>query len=120
MLPIQHAAAPTILAFALRDERLLVGFADSTIALFDTGPLFSEGNQPIDPLSTFSNTGNQGPLLQIHSNPGDLVELVLILRESLNLDHAAVEVLDVQESRFIGGWKCGPAGAPTCGEHRFL
>ncbi|KAH8117765.1 hypothetical protein DFH11DRAFT_857205 [Phellopilus nigrolimitatus] len=99
--------APTHIAFGLNDERLVVGFADGSISIYDTSKLFVPGDGGVENLHTFP-PGLPGPLRQIIGNPVDLPDLVAVRREAEGgNDGLAVEILDVKQLRSVGGWRNG-------------
>ncbi|KAH7919373.1 hypothetical protein BV22DRAFT_1075323 [Leucogyrophana mollusca] len=104
-------AIPVVVAFACNDSRLLVGVSEGAIAVFDTALLFSPGDSPVNPLHTFSGAAGSS-LLSVLPNPGDMPELVAVLREcSQNPAAPAVELLDVLKNQSTGGWR--GAGSPN-------
>ncbi len=116
-LPVPKPLVPTHVSFARSDEVLLVGFNDSSVVVYDSGQLFSAANTHIEPLLQLANASGQGPIVQLLSNPGDLPNLVLILREAANANGASIEVLDASLLRVISGWKGSltDATTPTAG-----
>ena len=112
VLPL--ALSPTHIIFSLNDERLVVGFADGSISIYDTSKLFQPGTDFVTTLRVFAPAG-PGPIRQIIANPGDLPELVALRREGENGgDGLAVEVLDLQSLQSKGGWRVGATDAiPT-------
>lgn len=110
---------PHYLAFALNDSRLIMGLKSGEIAVFDSESLCTPGTNEIQPLHTFSSpTG--GPARFIMPNPGDLPELVAVLREpDGRTDSQLLEVLDVAKFQTITGWRSGgsPKTYPTSCTH---
>lgn len=104
---------PTHVSFAKSDEVLIVGFNDSSVAVYDSGQLFSAANARVEPLFQLPNASGQGPIIQLLNNPGDLPNLVLILREAMNPNGASVEVLDVSQRAVISGWKGNATDSTT-------
>ncbi|KII89617.1 hypothetical protein PLICRDRAFT_557766 [Plicaturopsis crispa FD-325 SS-3] len=94
------SAIPNILALASSDTRLLVGLLQGQVAVFDTAQLFTPGHGEIQPLHSFQGSA---PPRQIVPNPGDMPDLVAVLREQ----DASVEVLDVRKNELIAGWRSG-------------
>ncbi|CCM04682.1 uncharacterized protein FIBRA_06868 [Fibroporia radiculosa] len=100
---------PQTVMFAHNDTRLIICLVDGSIIVFDTQLLLSGGVGV--PLHTFPSSM---PIRQIVPNPGDMSELVAVLRspESSGLP---VEVYDVQNMKSVGGWRSGstPNTRPT-------
>lgn len=111
-------ATPNIITFAKDDTRLVIGLIQGPVIVFDTARLFTPGTDEIAPLHSFSSTTSSAPR-QILPNPGDLPNLVLVLRESDgNPSSQLVEILDVQKMESVGGWRSGdaPNAIPTARE----
>lgn len=111
ILPLH--AAPCHLTLALNDERLAVGLVDGSICVYDTATLFSPGNDSVPTLHTFPAAG-PGPLKQLLGNPADLPELLAVRREaSSGRDGLAVEIVDLQQLKSVGGWRATGGVIPT-------
>jgi nucleoporin NUP159 len=105
-------ATPTIAAFASHDSRMLLSLTNGQILVYDTWSLFTPGSDNIFPLHSFSSLSPTAPR-QILPNPGDMPNLVAVLREpGVSL---SVEILDVQKMEPLGGWNSGntPDTTPT-------
>lgn len=112
------SGVPTHLALGANDERLVVGFADGSISVFNTTKFFTQGEGDIEVLRTFP-PGPPGPLRQILGNPADLPDLVAVRRDAESgADGMVVEVIDVRQLQSVGGWRSGTAGStPTASEY---
>jgi nucleoporin NUP159 len=108
-------ATPKIIVFACNDSRLVVGLAEGSVMVYATEHLFSPGQGSVDPI--YSLPAASSPfIISISPNPGDLPELVAILRDSQSGSNAlSVELLDVQKLTSVGGWVAGslPSTIPT-------
>jgi nucleoporin NUP159 len=103
------------LMFACNDTRVLLGLADGFILVYASDQLISSGDGLVQPTHTFTASPST-VLLSIQPNPGDIPELVAILRDCTNSPGSlAVELLDVQKLVSSGGWMAGnsPSTTPT-------
>ncbi|KAI9566884.1 hypothetical protein HD554DRAFT_1073297 [Boletus coccyginus] len=108
-------ATPHILTFACNDTRLLLGLVAGSIHVYASDQLLSSGEGPVQPIHVLT-TSSPAPLLSIQSNPGDIPELVAVLRDCTNSPGSlAVELFDVQKHTSSGGWMAGksPGTVPT-------
>ena len=108
-------AIPNMICFAALDNRMVVGLTQGPILVYDTARLFSPGSDEVAPLHSFPSTTSSAPR-QILPNPGDIPELVAVLRDNNeNTSNQLVEILDVQKLESIGGWRGGstPDATPT-------
>ncbi|KAI0951464.1 hypothetical protein AcW1_008503 [Taiwanofungus camphoratus] len=110
---ISLLGVPNILTFADNETRLLVALTNGSIMVFDTLGLLTV-DVP-SPLYTFSSSEGV-PIRQMFPNPGDMPELIAVLRGNHDSDaFLPVEILDVRNMQSIGGWRGGgtPASSPT-------
>ena len=115
-------APPHILTFACNDTRGLLGLADGSIHVYASDQLLSGGEGPVQPIHVFTTTSSV-TLLSILPNPGDIPELIAVLRDCTNSPGSlAVELLDVQKLISSGGWMAGksPSTTPTSREYCVL
>ena len=94
---------------------MVVGLTQGPVLVYDTTRLFSPGSDEVTPLHSFPSTTSSAPR-QILPNPGDIPELVAILRDNNgNTSGQLVEILDVQKLESVGGWRGGstPDATPT-------
>lgn len=108
-------ATPNMICFASLDSRMVVGLTQGPVLVYDTARLFSPGSDEVAPLHSFPSTTSSAPR-QILPNPGDIPDLVAILRDNNgNSSSQLVEILDVQKLESIGGWRGGnsPDATPT-------
>lgn len=108
-------ATPHILTFACNDTRLLLGLVAGSIHVYASDQLLSSGEGPVQPIHVLT-TSSSAPLLSIQPNPGDIPELVAVLRDCTNSPGSlAVELFDVQKHTSSGGWMAGksPGTTPT-------
>ncbi|KAF8442199.1 hypothetical protein L210DRAFT_3199384 [Boletus edulis BED1] len=113
-IPI-NAAPPHILTFACNDTRVLLGLVDGSIHVYACDQLLSSGEGSVQPIHVFA-TSSSAALLSMQPNPGDIPELVAVLRDCTNSPGSlAVELLDVQKLTSSGGWMAGksPSTTPT-------
>ena len=90
---------PNLLSFACNDTRLLIAFSHGPISVYDCSQLFTPGTGELVPVHTFP--GNFA-CQQVEPNPGDMPDLIAVLREG---DHPPVQVLNVQTFQPVCGWK---------------
>ncbi|KIJ66805.1 hypothetical protein HYDPIDRAFT_186428 [Hydnomerulius pinastri MD-312] len=108
-------AIPIIVMFACNDTRIMLGLADGSIIVYASDHLLSSGDGPVNPLHAFPASSST-TLLSVHPNPGDIPELVAVLRDCSNSPGSlTVELLDVQKLMPSGGWMAGksPSTTPT-------
>jgi len=108
-------ATPNIIVFASADTRLVVGLTQGPVLVFDTARLFTPGSEEITQLHSFPSTTSSAPL-QILPNPGDMPDLVAVLRDGDgNPGTQLVEIVDVEKLDSVGGWRSGnsPDATPT-------
>jgi nucleoporin NUP159 len=100
---------PNYLIFALNDTRLVVGLTHGPVIVFEASAICSPGNNEVTPLHTFLPT-TQTPtaVRQMYANPGDIPELVALLREQDGSpDSQLVEVINVSTMQSVAGWSNG-------------
>ena len=117
-----NGATPQMLIFASNDTRILLGLVDGSIQVYASDQLLSSGEGPVQPIHVFA-TSSSAALLSIHPNPGDIPELVAVLRDCTNSPGSlAVELFDVQKLISSGGWMAGksPSTTPTSGAYGTL
>jgi nucleoporin NUP159 len=108
-------ATPNIVTFSSNDTRLIVGLTQGPVWVYDTTRLFTAGSDDIAPLHCFPPTTARAPR-QILSNPGDIPELVAVLRDGNEQPGSQlIEIVDVQRLESVGGWRSGnvPDATPT-------
>jgi nucleoporin NUP159 len=106
-------ATPNIIAFASADTRLVVGLTQGPVLVFDTARLLTLGSDEIAPLHSFPSTTSSAPR-QILPNPGDMPDLVAILRDGNGQPGSQlVEIVDVQGLDSVGGWRSGNSSDAT-------
>ena len=116
-----NGAPPHILKFACNDTRVLLGLVDGSIYVYASDQLVSSGEGPVQPIHVFTTTSST--LLSIQPNPGDIPELVAVLRDCTNSPGSlAVELFDVQKLISSGGWMAGksPSTTPTSSAYGIL
>ncbi|OCH90355.1 hypothetical protein OBBRIDRAFT_755181 [Obba rivulosa] len=101
---LQLPGAPVSVQFASNETRVVVGLVQGAVLIYDLQAILAEGAQNPSPIHTFSGST---AIREILPNPGDIPELVAVLREASNPDQLAIEVLDVQNLRLAGGWTRG-------------
>lgn len=109
------AVTPKIIVFACNDSRLVVGLTEGSVMVYATEHLFSPGQGSVNTLFSLPAVSSAF-IISISPNPGDLPELVAILRDSQGGSNTlAVELLDVQKLASVGGWVAGnlPSTIPT-------
>ena len=117
-----NGAPPHILTFACNDTRVLLGFVDGSIHVYASDQLLFSGEGPVQPIHVFA-TSSSVILLSIQPNPGDIPELVAVLRDCTNSPGSlAVELFDVQKHTSSGGWMAGksPSTTPTSSAYDIL
>ncbi|VDC04817.1 unnamed protein product [Peniophora sp. CBMAI 1063] len=101
---------PHYILFACGDRRLLVGYVQGPVQVFDAQTLFTAGSGDVQPLHTFPSTTSTA-VRQMHANPNaeaGLSELVAVLREPDGSgDSLLVEVVDVVGMKSVCGWRGG-------------
>lgn len=106
-------AIPTIITFANSDSKLVVGFDQGPIIVYDTSTLFSPGSEEIRPAHVFqSNTST--PPRQIVPNPSEesgLSELVAVIRD----DAGTLEIFNVQKMTTHAVWRGEGPNTPASG-----
>lgn len=110
-----NGATPHTLTFACNDTRILLGSSDGSIHVYASDQLLSSGEGIVQPIHVFA-TSSPAALLSVQPNPGDIPELVAVLRDCANSPGSlAVELLDVQKLSSSGGWMAGksPSTTPT-------
>jgi nucleoporin NUP159 len=103
---------PNLLSLGCNDTRLLVAFSHGPISVYDCSQLFTPGTGELAPVHTFP--GNFA-CQQMEPNPGDMPNLVAVLREG---DNPPVQVLNVQTFQPVCGWNDGgtPGSTPCARE----
>lgn len=98
------SGTPNLLSLAYNDTRLLIAFVQGPISVYDCSQLFTPGTGEFAPVHTFPGVL---PCQQIEPNPGDMPDLVAVLREG---DNPPVQVLNVHTFQPVCGWNA--AGTP--------
>ncbi|KAH9057852.1 hypothetical protein EDB87DRAFT_1792581 [Lactarius vividus] len=111
------SVTPNYLIFACNDTRLIVGLTQGQVIVFDSSAICSTGTNEVTPLHTFlPTTPTPTAVRQMYANPGDIPELVALLREpDGNPDSQLVEVINVSTLQSVAGWSSGgtPETFPT-------
>ncbi|KAF9650196.1 hypothetical protein BDM02DRAFT_1489932 [Thelephora ganbajun] len=109
---ITISGTPNLLSLACNDTRLLIAFTHGPISVYDCSQLFTHGASELLPIHTFPGTL---PSQQMEPNPGDMPDLVAVLREG---DNPPVQVLNVQTFQPFCGWNTGgtPESTPCARE----
>ncbi|KZV61757.1 hypothetical protein PENSPDRAFT_693128 [Peniophora sp. CONT] len=109
-LSLAQYGTPHYVLFAHGDTRLLVGFVQGPVQVYDTSMLFTPGGGDVQPIHTFPSTTTTA-VRQMHANPNaeaGLSELVAILREPDGSgDSLLVEVVNVASMSSVCGWRGG-------------
>ena len=108
------SGTPNLLSLACNETKLLVAFAHGPISVYDCSQLFTPGTDELLPIHTFP--GNL-PSQQIEPNPGDMPDLVAVLREG---DNPPVQVLNAQTFQPVCGWDAGGTPETTPCAREFL
>jgi nucleoporin NUP159 len=110
---------PNYLVFACNDTRLVVGLTQGPVIVFDASAICSTGTNEVTPLHTFlPTTTTPTAVRQMYANPGDIPELVALLREpDGNPESQLVEVINVSTLQSVAGWSSGgtPETFPVSG-----
>ena len=110
---------PNYLVFACNDTRLVVGLTQGPVIVFDASAICSTGTNEVTPLHTFlPTTTTPTAVRQMYANPGDIPELVVLLREpDGNPQSQLVEVINVSTLQSVAGWSSGgtPETFPVSG-----
>ena len=118
------SVSPNYLIFALNDTRLVVGLTHGPVIVFEASAICSPGTDEVTPLHTFlPTTPTPTAVRQMYANPGDIPELVAILREpDGSPDSQLVEVINVATMQSVAGWSSGgtPETFPTSGAYGVL
>ncbi|KAH9178382.1 hypothetical protein EDB89DRAFT_2239616 [Lactarius sanguifluus] len=103
------SVSPNYLVFACNDTRLVVGLTQGLVIVFDASAICSTGTNEVTPLHTSSQpTPTPTAVRQMCANPGDVPELVALLRESDGRpDSQLVEVINVSTLQSVAGWSSG-------------
>ncbi|KAH8983182.1 hypothetical protein EDB92DRAFT_1891452 [Lactarius akahatsu] len=103
------SVSPNYLVFACNDTRLVVGLTQGPVIVFDASAICSTGTNEVTPLHTFlPTTPTPTAVRQMYANPGDVPELVALLREPDGRpDSQLVEVINVSTLQSIAGWSSG-------------
>ena len=106
------SVTPNYLLFALNDSRLVVGLTHGPVIVFEASAICSPGDNEVTPLHTFlPTTPTPTAVRQMYANPGDIPDLVAILREpDGSPDSQLVEVINVSTMQSVAGWRS--AGTP--------
>lgn len=106
------SVTPNYLLFALNDTRLVVGLTHGPVIVFEASAICSPGDNEVTPLHTFlPTTPAPTAVRQMYANPGDIPDLVAILREpDGSPDSQLVEVINVSTMQSVAGWRS--AGTP--------
>ena len=106
-VPLPQGVNPNYLVFASNESKLLVGLAEGAIIVYDANAICSAGTENIIPIHTFLATTSTSAR-HIYPNPGDLPDLVAVLREpDGNPNTQLVEILDVTALQSVAGWRSG-------------
>ncbi|KAI0315558.1 hypothetical protein OF83DRAFT_1173706 [Amylostereum chailletii] len=98
---------PNHILYALNETRLVVALVEGPVLVYDTSALHRPGTDHISPLHSFPPTTSTA-VRQISANPGDLPDLVALLREPDGSGESQlVEVLNVATLQSIAGWRGG-------------
>ncbi|KAI0059163.1 hypothetical protein BV25DRAFT_1918637 [Artomyces pyxidatus] len=98
---------PHYVIFACNDSRLLVGLTEGPVLVFDASSVCTPGSNEVGPIHSFPSTTSTA-VRQMYSNPGDIPELVAVLREpDGNPSSQLVEILNVMTLQSSGGWRGG-------------
>ncbi|KAH8991372.1 hypothetical protein EDB86DRAFT_2936304 [Lactarius hatsudake] len=103
------SVTPNYLVFACNDTRLVVGLTQGLVIVFDASAICSTGTNEVTPLHTFlPTTPTPTAVRQMYANPGDVPELVALLREPDGRpDSQLVEVINVSTLQSVAGWSSG-------------
>ncbi|KAH9029881.1 hypothetical protein EDB85DRAFT_1965294 [Lactarius pseudohatsudake] len=103
------SVSPNYLVFACNDTRLVVGLTQGLVIVFDASAICSTGTNEVTPLHTFlPTTPTPTAVRQMYANPGDIPDLVAILREPDGTpDSQLVEVINVSTLQSVAGWSSG-------------
>jgi nucleoporin NUP159 len=113
-------AIPNTLAFAFDDTRLVVGLTQGSIAVFDTGSVFTPGTNDVFPLHTFAPTSSPTAPRLLAANPAN-IPLIAILRErDPNTNTHLVEVLNVETMQLAAEWRSSNTPDTTPSASTFL
>ena len=75
------SVTPNHLVFALNDSRLVIGLTHGPVIVFEASDICSPGDNEVNPLHTFlPTTPTPTAVRQMYANPGNIPELVAILR----------------------------------------
>jgi len=111
------SVTPNYLVFACNDTRLVVGLTQGPVIVFDASAICSTGTNDVTPLHTFlPTTPTPTAVRQMYENPGDIPELVALLREpDGNPNSQLVEIINVSTLQSVAGWCSGgtPETFPT-------
>lgn len=108
-----------LMTFANEDTRLVVGLAQGSVVIYDTDGLLAGGLSQQTPIHTFSSNAGS-TLRQIVPNPGDMAELIAVLRHvGQASEDLLVEIFDLRSMKSIGGWQqstpdCRPNACKIC------
>jgi nucleoporin NUP159 len=118
------SVTPNYLLFALNDTRLIVGLTHGPVIVFEASAICSPGNNEVTPLHTFlPTTPTPTAVRQMYANPGDIPELVAMLREpDGSPDSQLVQVINVSTMQSVAGWSSGgtPGSFPTSSAYNSL
>ena len=118
------SVTPNHLVFALNDSKLVVGLTHGPVIVFKASDICSPGDNEISPLHTFlPTTPAPTAVRQMYANPGDIPELVAILRESDGGPNSQlVEIINVSTMQSVAGWSAGgtPETFPTSSSYNLL
>jgi nucleoporin NUP159 len=111
------SVTPNHLVFALNDSKLVIGLTHGPVIVFEASDICSPGDNEVNPLHTFlPTTPTPTAVRQMYANPGDIPELVAILREPDGSPNSQlVEVINVSTLQSVAGWSAGgtPETFPT-------
>jgi nucleoporin NUP159 len=118
------SVTPNCLIFALNDTRLVVGLTHGPVIVFEASAICSPGDNEVTPLHTFlPTTPSPTAVRQMYANPGDIPELVALLREpDGSPDSQLVQVINVSTMQSVAGWSSGgtPESFPTSSAYSSL
>ncbi|TFY82778.1 hypothetical protein EWM64_g1239, partial [Hericium alpestre] len=98
---------PHYVTFACNETRIVVSLVQGPVLVYDACVLCMPGSTDVAPLHSFPST-TATSARQICPNPGDIPELVAILREADGkAESQLVEVINVMSMQSVAGWRNG-------------
>ncbi|KAF8260198.1 hypothetical protein EI94DRAFT_1897679 [Lactarius quietus] len=100
------SVTPNYLIFTCNDTRLVVSLTQGPVIVFDASAICSTGTNEVTPLHTFLlTTRTPTAVRQMYTNPGDIPELVALLRKpDGNLESQLIEVINVSTLQSLARW----------------